>query len=109
MTEMRSMIEDSAVRLFADLVTQESLKAFDAGRASPLLWTACVDAGFDKALASEAHGGIGANPSDVFAILRAVGYYAAGVPLGDTMMANWLLSQAGIAPSEGHVCLMEPQ
>ncbi|UUZ62864.1 acyl-CoA/acyl-ACP dehydrogenase [Polaromonas sp. P1-6] len=59
-------------------------------------------------MASEQHGGIGANPSDVFTILHAVGYYAAGIPLGDTMMANWLLSQAGIAPPQGHVCLMDP-
>ncbi|RZJ13882.1 MAG: acyl-CoA dehydrogenase [Haliea sp.] len=106
MSDVQVMIGDSVHRLFGDLVTREAIERFDRDGMSADLWEACTDAGLERALASEAHGGIDAQLADALPIFHAVGYHAAGVPLADTLMANWLLSQAGIAPPEGAVALL---
>lgn len=106
MSDLQNMIDDSVSRLFGDLVTRKSREAFDRDGTYGTLWQACRDAGLERAMASEAHGGIGAAPADAFAILHAIGYHAAATPLADTLMAGWLLSLAGIEPPEGAIALL---
>ncbi len=107
MSDLHNMIEDSVGRLFGDLVTRNTREAFDRDGIYEPLWQACRDAGLERAMASEAHGGIGAEPADAFAILHAIGYHAAATPLADTLMAAWLLSSAGIEPPEGAIALLD--
>jgi acyl-CoA dehydrogenase len=106
MNELHTMIADSVHRLFGDMVTREALERFEQRGMDHGLWSACAEAGLERALASEAHGGIGASLTDALPIFHALGYHGAGVPLADTLMANWLLSQAGLAVPDGAACLL---
>ena len=106
MSDLQNMIDDSVSRLFGDLVTRKSREAFDRDGTYETLWQSCRDAGLERAMASEAHGGIGAAPADAFAILHAIGHHAAATPLADTLMAGWLLSTAGIEPPQGAIALL---
>src|SRR5438105_11665598 len=45
--------------------------------------------------------GSGTTMAEGFAVLGAAGRFAVAVPLAETMLAGWLLSQAGIASPEG--------
>jgi acyl-CoA dehydrogenase len=45
---------------------------------------------------AEARGGAGADLGDVMAILRAAGRHAAPVPLAETLLAAWMLSESGL-------------
>jgi alkylation response protein AidB-like acyl-CoA dehydrogenase len=53
------------------------------------------------ALLSEAAGGFGMPSADALSLLRIAGYHAAPVPLAETMLANWLSSEAGFDVAEG--------
>ena len=46
-------------------------------------------------------GGAGAEMIDGFAVLRVAGRFAAPVPLAETLLAGWLLAQAGIEAPAG--------
>jgi len=101
--EMHEMIAESVQRLFGDLVTPTALDAF-AGRGSyEGLWQACVDAGFDRATAHQAYGGIGAKFTETATLLHAVGYHAAPVPLADSLVAHALLAAAEIEPPDAGI------
>ncbi len=103
--EMHVMIAQSVQRLFGDLVTPAALEAFASKGAYTELWQACIDAGLDRATAREAHGGIGAAFTETAALLHAVGYHAAPVPLADSLVAQALLADAGIAPPDEGICV----
>jgi len=109
MSELKNMIADSVSRLLSEQVTPALREAFDRGEPLDALWQLCADAGLDRVLATEAHGGAGAQPSDAFAVVDAVGRHAVGLGLADTVVANWMLSAAGIAPPEGTVALIDSE
>ena len=60
-----------------------------------------ADAGLTLAWVPEKLGGAGASLADGFAILGAAGRYALPVPLAETLLAGWLLAQAGIEAPAG--------
>lgn len=68
---------------------------------SPALWSAVEDAGFPLALVDEARGGFGFSAREAFGSVRGAAAHAVALPLGETMLANWALSMAGMAPLEG--------
>lgn len=88
---MDDLIRDSAERLFARAATGAGLP----------LWQAVEEAGFPLALLSEAEGGFGLSPAEALAPLRTAARHGLGLPLAETMHANWALAQAGLAPREG--------
>jgi acyl-CoA dehydrogenase len=101
MSDDQNIVVDTAERIFADLAnSQEIIHANGDGWKQPL-WRALTAAGLPLAWVSEAHGGSGASLMDGFSVLRAAGRSALPVPLAETMLAGWLLSQAGIAAPEG--------
>jgi acyl-CoA dehydrogenase len=108
MSELRRHIADSVQRLFGDLASSKALDDFDRDGPSAALWKACTDAGFDRALAAEARGGAGASLADVFPLCHGLGFHALGTPLADSLMAHWLLSEAGIDAPDGALALLEP-
>ncbi len=103
--DMQEMVAQSVGRLFGDLVTSQALEAFATQGAFEELWQACVVAGLDRATAREAHGGIGAAFTETAALLHAVGYHAAPVPLADSLVAHALLAAADIAPPDEGICV----
>lgn len=87
-----SMVTDTAEKLFSD----QSAAEFDAA-----LWSAAGDAGFPLALLNEDAGGFGFSAREAFAPVRVAAAQAVALPLGETILANWALSLAGLPPLDG--------
>lgn len=90
------------------MVLETSEKLF-AGRGGadfdPALWSATEEAGFPLALLSEKQGGFGFSAREAFAPVRVAAASAVALPLGETLLANWVLSQAGLGPLDGPAAL----
>ena len=65
------------------------------------LWTVLEEAGLPIAWVPERLGGAGASVSDGFAIVRLASRFAAPVPLAETLLAGWVLSEIDLAVSSG--------
>ena len=68
------------------------------------LWDTLEAAGLPLAWVPEAHGGAGASLADGFGIVRVAARYAAPIPLAETLLAGWTLSQAGVDAPSGTAC-----
>lgn len=91
MSEMRSLLADTAARVMRD-----------AGDAfSPRLWRTIEAAGLPAAAIDEQNGGAGADLGDAMTILRVAGGHALPAPLAETMLAAWIFSGSGIATLAG--------
>lgn len=90
------LVGESARRLFA-----QHSHAPTGGEWSAALWQAVEEAGFALALLTEEEGGFGLAPEDAMLPLRIGSAVAAPGPLAETMLVNWLLARAGLAPVEG--------
>jgi len=98
---MRDLFEDSLGRRLADVATPETLRSLE-GRVDGTLWAALEAEDFASALAD----GDPANAwSDAFGLVRAMGRRPAPIPLVETMIARWILSQAGLERPEGPLSL----
>ncbi len=106
-SELQIMIADSVQRLFAEQVTPELLARFDAGHAVNDLWDRVCENGLPDALADEAAGGSGASLLDASPVLHAIGRWQAPLPLAETMLAQLLLSRAGLAVPDGAITLIQ--
>jgi acyl-CoA dehydrogenase len=93
---MRELFEATIERLFADLATPAYVMGCEGGEWPAQLWSAVDDSGFTLAGVSEALGGAGASWSDLYVLVRAAGRFSVPAPLGEALLANWLLSQAGL-------------
>ncbi|MGD9844917.1 MAG: acyl-CoA dehydrogenase family protein [Variibacter sp.] len=101
MTENVSIVAESATRIFADLADPQTINgAKDATWKVPL-WRALTDAGLTLAWVPEALGGSDAGLAEGFEVIGVAGAFAASVPLVETLLAGWLLSQGGIASPGG--------
>ena len=100
MSEMRAILAETASRLFAEHCGREAVeRARDTWPEA--LWRAIEQAGLASASVAEAKGGAGADLGDVMTILRAAGRHAAPVPLAETLLAAWMLSESGMTVPEG--------
>lgn len=106
MSETRTLLAETCTRLFTDLVTPDSLREAEAGEWPGDLWSALEQNGLTRALVPEDQGGAGLSWLDASAILFAAGYHAAPVPLAETIVASWLLAQAGMEIPEGALSLV---
>ncbi len=96
MSSARSLLTDLADDLFASLRGCD----FSSG------WPKLAEAGFANLLVSEKEGGFGGDWGDLFAVMRLAGFHALPLPLGETIVAHWLLRQVGIAPPDGALTLI---
>jgi alkylation response protein AidB-like acyl-CoA dehydrogenase len=106
-SESDNIIGETASRIFADLADPQTVNRADDGAWKTLLWDTLVESGLTLAWVPEALGGAGATLADGFGILSVAGRFALPVPLGETLLAGWLLSRAGIA-SPGGVMTVAP-
>lgn len=92
--------DDSTV----SMLTETAQKLF-AGKASEALndtlWSSMQDAGFPLALLPEDQGGFGFTAREAFIPVWVAASHAIASPLGETMLANWLLGRAGVDPVDG--------
>jgi acyl-CoA dehydrogenase len=96
-----NIIVDTATRIFMDLCEAQTVNAAEEGRWPESLWNALEESGLPLTWVPDDLGGAGAEMIDGFAVLRVAGRFAAPVPLAETLMAGWLLSQAGINAPAG--------
>src|SRR5215472_6621605 len=90
------MLLESMRRLFEDHCTKAVLDQAETGIFPAALWQAVSETGVPLAALTEAAGGADAAWSDLYAVLRVAGRYAAPIPLAETMLAAWVASSAGI-------------
>lgn len=96
-----NIIVDTATRIFRDLCAPATINDAENGVWPKALWDALEESGLTVAWVPEELGGAGAAMADGFAVLRAAGRFAVPAPLGETLMAGWLLARAGIAAPAG--------
>jgi acyl-CoA dehydrogenase len=94
MSESRTLLTDTADRLFADVAANPEAPFAEA-------WPAIAEAGFESLLLGEEEGGFGGDWGDLFAVARLAGSHALAAPVGEAAVAAWALARAGLAPSEG--------
>lgn len=100
-TDVRAMLTDAATRLFNDHVDQKMLVAAKRDGWSAALWDELEKAELPLVGVPEDAGGAGGTLSDAAAVLRIAARYAAPVPLAETGLAAWLLSNAGLKVPRG--------
>ncbi|WP_407156993.1 acyl-CoA dehydrogenase family protein [Bradyrhizobium sp. STM 3557] len=103
MAEGENIVVETAEKIFADLADAQEVNRDKQGQWKAPLWQALSEAGLPLAWVSEEHGGSGASLADGFGVLGAAGRFAIAVPLAETMLAGWLLAQAGIASPNGEM------
>jgi acyl-CoA dehydrogenase len=101
MSEFREILSETVTRLFADFCTKDLLERADAGEWPKELWNAVIENGLSQPLLPEEKGGVGAGWEAAYVILYAAGRYAAPIPLAETVLAGWLLDQAGMDMPDG--------
>lgn len=96
------MLVESATRLLKDHVDRKLLDAAKREGWSPQLWRQLDDAEFPRVSLPEGAGGAGGTLSDLAAVLRVAGRFAAPVPLAETaMLAGWMLAASGLPVPRG--------
>jgi alkylation response protein AidB-like acyl-CoA dehydrogenase len=98
---MRDLLAEATARIFRELADPQALASARDERWRAPLWRALEEAGLTRAWVPEALGGPGAGIADGFEILRIAGSFAVAVPLAETLLAGWLLSQAGLEVPPG--------
>lgn len=101
--EIADLIAQQLDRLLEAEVTSEKRKAVEEGRFDDGLWSECEALGLTAALVPESFGGAGLGWADISASLLVLGKHAAPVPLGETLIANRLMSDVGLGMVEGAV------
>jgi acyl-CoA dehydrogenase len=101
--DTENIVAQTAERIFADLADAQTINHDRKGGWKAPLWAALSEAGLPLSWVAEDCGGSGASLAEGFSVLSAAGRFAIGVPLAETMLAGWLLSQAKIASPEGEM------
>ena len=94
MSEARTLLMETADRLFADLAAAR-------GREATAVWSEIEAAGLPLLLVAEADGGFGGDWADAIAVFRLVGAHALEAPLLEAVLAGWAQARSGLAPVEG--------
>src|SRR5258707_10322840 len=95
------LIAEAASRIFRDHCDPRRLTAASGEAWQAPAWRALEAAGLPLAWVPEELGGAGASLAEGFAVVGVAGRYAAALPIAETLLAGWLLSQTGIAAPSG--------
>ena len=108
MSDATALLVQSIDRLLTDICTTEEIEHAETVGWSANIWSALADAGFAWVGIDESGGGSGGTVEDLAAILRAVGRFAAPVPIAETaMLGGWCLAEAELALPAGPVSLFD--
>ncbi|WP_072385862.1 acyl-CoA dehydrogenase family protein [Hyphomicrobium sp. CS1BSMeth3] len=101
MSETSAIVAETAARIFEDLADPQTVnQAKDESWQAPL-WSSLEESGLTLAWVPDTLGGAGASLSDGFEVVKVAGRFAATVPLAETLLAGWLLSEAGLSSPTG--------
>jgi acyl-CoA dehydrogenase len=104
MSTETSILADASRRMFADICSTSAL--LEAEKRWPAdMWQVVEAAGYPLALVPESEGGIGISLAEALAIAQSAGEFGLPLPLAETMLANWILSEAGIETRPGPLAL----
>lgn len=101
MINTEGMVAETAAKIFTDLCGREVPHAAEAGTYPQELWDALVENGLLLAWVGEENGGFAAEPDEIFGAIWASAQAASPVPFAETLIANRMLDQAGLAPVTG--------
>ena len=104
-----TILADTAERLFADRVTPDLLRRADEGKWPADLWAAVEEMGLPLALVPEEAGGFGLDMVEALGLVRIAGFFAAPLPLADSMLAAWLLADARLEVPAGPLTVVPPR
>ena len=101
MSESDNIIVDTTAKILGDLCDPQTINKAKDDNWKPPLWQALEENGLTRTWVPEAFNGVGAEFADGFEVLRVAGQFAIPVPLGETLLAGWLLSGSGISVPDG--------
>jgi acyl-CoA dehydrogenase len=96
MSEMNEMIIESATKIMEKFSTKEVVNDAENGVWASELWNCLNQNGMLSVGVVEELGGSGGDIEDALSILRLAGKYSAPIPLAETYIANWILSEHGM-------------
>lgn len=100
MSEIRSMLKDTASKVLKDLCTKELITAAEKGEFPAMLWKTLEELGVISVGISEERGGSGGDLGDFMSLVKTAGYYAAPVPLAENILSNIALEKSGLPISD---------
>ncbi|MDA0654922.1 MAG: acyl-CoA/acyl-ACP dehydrogenase [Proteobacteria bacterium] len=101
MSDSDNIIVDTTAKILGDLCDPQTINnAKDDGWKAPL-WQALEENGLTRTWVPEEFNGAGAEIADGFEVLRVAGQFAIPLPLAETLLAGWLLAEAGLAVPDG--------
>jgi acyl-CoA dehydrogenase len=104
--ESENIVAETAEKIFADLADAQTVNNDKKGGWKAPLWQALTEAGLPLSWVPEDCDGSGASLAEGFSVLSAAGRFALAVPLAETMLAGWLLSQSNIASPAGEMTVV---
>jgi acyl-CoA dehydrogenase len=99
--ETESIVAETAERIFADLADAQTINSDKRNHWKTPLWSALADTGLPLSWVPEACNGAGVSLAEGFSVAQSAGKFAVAIPLVETMLAGWLLSQAEIPSPSG--------
>lgn len=96
MNEISEMIKQTIEKIMGDLCSKEIVEAAEDGKFPTELWETLVESGMMTIGISEERGGSGGSVEDTLTMLKIAGKFSAPIPLAETILANWLLSEVGL-------------
>jgi acyl-CoA dehydrogenase len=95
-SELRTILHDQVNRLLGDQIGKAELETAETGASQQTLWQTIEENGLPRVLVPEDMGGVGGGWGEAEVVIRAAGKFQAPVPLVESILAGWLLSQAGL-------------
>lgn len=103
---LRQLLLDTAVRLFEAASEDDVFAAVEEGRFPESHWRAIEENGLVDMLLPEEVGGAGVDFGDAMAVARTAGAFALPLPLVETTIGRWLLSDAGLEAPAGPLAMV---
>lgn len=101
MSESDNIIVDTTAKILNDLCDPQTINNANDDSWKAPLWQALEENGLTRTWVPEKAGGVGAEIADGFEVLRVAGQFAIPVPLAETLLAGWLLAEAGLSVPDG--------
>ena len=99
MDDINEILVDTTTRLYGDLFPENSVP--DLANWNGEAWRAVAETGLPLALLDERDGGFGIDGPTALTLLRLASRSTGALPLGETMLANFVLSRSGLAVAQG--------
>ncbi|MBM7583570.1 acyl-CoA dehydrogenase [Bacillus pakistanensis] len=96
MNETSEIIIQTAEKIMEDLCTKQVVDDAERGTNPMKLWNTLAETGMLAIGISEEEGGSDGGFIDALNVIQVSGKYSAPIPLSETILANWILSDAGL-------------